>query len=599
MKKKIISMLLAIVFISSTTSFSSFAVDAARGSYTPTSTETVVGDVVNLASSKIMFGANAADGSIHAAKETAGDYRFYDTYPSPSNVNIENYNLETETGSNIGSVDGATLGFKFDFGTSIYEGLSYMGGTMSNSAVVTVTVDKPINVAGSTTLAVMTLADTGNWGTFAKTDAVIDTTGISGVRTVYLNFSVSANNGTTLTFTKTATAPTARGVYTPTLPATVIGDTVNIASPKDIFGAMTDGTISEAKETDNDYRFYSNNLNGLRIENYSSTTQTGRNLGSNANTIVGFSFDFGTSKIYNLASFNVGTIDNGGTATITVDKPFGQEGAILLGTVTIISTGDWQTYLASTGTIDSTGITGVRKVYLKFNESSSNIKTLTFVEKEQVPTEPRGVYTPSTETVTGNIVNLVSSEIVFGVKPNGTISDAKETATDYRFFADNLVGPCIENYTLTTQTGSNIGYVTGTTLGFKFNFGTSIYSSFIYNAATQDADSSVIITVDAPFGQAGAITLGTVNVTNTTAWGIYADNTVSINSTSITGERLVYLNFAGGANNAKTLTFVEGTPTVEEPVVDVNPNTTDLGAIQAVILAASSAVIAFKRKNKA
>jgi len=201
--RKVISLLLTVTLVFSIVGFNALAADPARGVYTPTSTQVVTGNVVNLANSKIMFGANA-NGSYAAANEATTDYRFYSTL-TPSFVNIESYNSTTEIGTNIGSVDNAILGFKFDFGSSLYNSLIYNASTPNDGSTVKVTLDKPSGQAGAINLATINVMNTGGWGTYLDNKIDINTNGITGIRTVYLTFNGVGNNSKTLNIVKLET----------------------------------------------------------------------------------------------------------------------------------------------------------------------------------------------------------------------------------------------------------------------------------------------------------------------------------------------------------------------------------------------------------
>jgi len=67
--RRFTSLLLTMALVFGMVGFDAFAASPARGVYIPTSTQVVSGNVVNLASSKIMFGANA-NGSYASANET-------------------------------------------------------------------------------------------------------------------------------------------------------------------------------------------------------------------------------------------------------------------------------------------------------------------------------------------------------------------------------------------------------------------------------------------------------------------------------------------------------------------------------------------------
>jgi len=147
--------------------------------------------------------------------------------------------------------------------------------------------------------------------------------------------------------------------------------------------------------------------------------------------------------------------------------------------------------------------------------------------------------------------------ITNGANSDGSYASANETASTYKFFSastPSLIN--IEAYNSTTEVGSNIGSVDNAILGFKFDFGSAIYKSLVYNASTPSTGSTVTVTLDKPNGQSGAITLGTIIVANTGGWTTYQNNSVGINTSGITGIHNVYLTYSGLANNAKTLSFV-------------------------------------------
>jgi|GEM_PF-448169 len=253
------------------------------------------------------------------------------------------------------------------------------------------------------------------------------------------------------------------------------------------------------------------NLSNTSIQKISTPTG-GYGLGyiSSGDYVVYDNLDFDYSGVVSFKA-KIAT-SNSTTIEIRSDSNYGT----LLGTLSVSSTGSWDTYQELSCNVINT--TGTHSLYLVFGDAI-NIDWFTF-------TKPTSSFDAFSQIEAESYSSLSNTDI----------------------------------QKVSTPSGYGLGYISsGDNVIFNnVNFGSSGTTSFIARVATSNA-TTIEIRSDSSTGTL----LGTLSVPSTGSWDSYQD--LSCNVSSITGIHSVYLVF-GGAVNIDWFTFnqiatVTNTPT--------------------------------------
>lgn len=268
-------------------------------------------------------------------------------------IQAENYN-STNASSNIQTVGtsngGSGIGYIENGNTVTYQYVDFGNGASSVSMLAatesSTSVQLRLGSASGTLLGTVSVSSTGGWNNYQNKTANVSA--VSGVHDLVLVFSGAVNLDSFI-FTassgqSTTPTPTATPTQTPT------GNTVSASS-----------TIQAEN-------YNSTNASG-NIQVF-STGNGGQGVGyiENGNTLTYNNLDFGSG----LSSFKAYAATNAATSIqIRANNAYGT----LLGTLSVSSTGGWNTYQEMSTTISNT--TGVQTIVLVFS-GAVNLDWFTF-----------------------------------------------------------------------------------------------------------------------------------------------------------------------------------------------------------------------------
>ncbi len=292
----------------------------------------------------------------------------------------------------------------------------------------------------------------------------------------------------------------------------------------------------------------------IEAENYSSLSTTNikvidissgvYGLGYiNTDNNVGYSnIDFGSSGTISFKA-KVATQNN-----TTIQVRLGSASGTLLGTLSVSSTGNYNTYQEMSCSVNS--ITGIQNVYLVFG-NAVNIDWFTFI---QAPTP-----TPNSPS-SFNAYSQIEAESYSSLSTSGIKK-------------------------VDISGGYGLGYInTGNFVVYNnVNFGSTGAASFKAKVATQNNT-----TIEIRLGSSTGTLLGTLSVWSTGNYDTYQEMSCSVSS--VTGTHNLYLVF-GNAVNIDQFAFTQATAPTKTPTPVVTQTLTPTPVATPIPTAASSGVL--------
>ena len=437
-----------------------------------------------------------------------------------SQIEAENYSSISASNIKVVGIPtgGSALGYIEANNNVSYNNLDFGNGTTSfkakvaNGSANTTSIEIRSGSSTGTILGTLSVPSTGNWDTYQTLSCNIGN--ITGVNNIYLVFDEAVNLdwfsfAATATATPTLTqAPTSTATQTPTLTPTQT-PTYTSSYSKSAFSQIEAESYSS--------------INGEYIKII--TTSNGYALGYvlDGDYVVYTNLDFGNGTTLFKAKVAAAN-------ATSIEIRVGNSNGLLLGSLSIPSTGSWETYQEMTCNISS--ISGVNNICLVF-KGYLNLDNFTFVAAS----------TPAPTTViTPTPIPIRSAFYEIQAESCNSLSAANIQAISI------------------SGGGTAVGYIeSGNYIVFNnLDFGNGA-ASFKTRVSAEEA-SSIEIRKGSPTGTV----IGTLSVSSTGSWDTYQEMTCSVGN--ITGVNDIYFVYSGAVN----LDWFIFTPILATPAPIIN-----------------------------